>query len=147
MAGIKNPFTPEQVREWESLRASLIEDSKELNQKIDALNRALGAAQAFSGMEALAEKAASVQDGGGTVQPTLVDAITAVLTAAQTPLSHKQIKAGLPNAGFGKGRLLASPNYYYTALNRLVEQTGPIQKTKDKKFYIKNSEAADDIFA
>lgn len=148
MSGFENPFTPEQVHGWERMRDKLIKESNSLSQKIDALNRALGAAQAFSGMEsseqATPEMPAKAEEEKG--QATLVDAISAVLMAATKPLSHKEIRKQVPSHGFSAERLLKSPNYYYTAINRLMDREEyPVQKTSDKKFWIEKSETADGI--
>ncbi|MGZ2259588.1 hypothetical protein [Roseobacter sp. A03A-229] len=66
---------------------------------------------------AKSSNAASEDDG-----PSLVDAIVMVLRTAGKPKGHKQIKAMLGGTGFDVRRLKSSPNYYYTAVKRLVDR-------------------------
>lgn len=146
MTDIKNPFTPEQVREWERLKEIYATEAAEAYQKVDALNKALQAASAFSGAAGISDQAAPNKDEDDKDEITLVDAIDAVLVAASKPLSHKEIRKELPKYGFSEERLENSPNYYYTVINRaMAREVNPVRKSDKKEFWIEKSETADGV--
>lgn len=148
MPDIQNPFTRKQVSEWQRLREVYAAEADKAFQKVAALDKALEAASAFFGTEGISAPKRPAEADEGKAEATLVDAIDALLMAMPEPLSHKEIRKLLPKYGFSAERLKRSPNYYYTALNRLMaREENPVQKSEKKKFWIKKSETVDDIFA
>lgn len=147
MVNTTNPFTYDQIKEWEKMRSALYQDRKVLSSKIEALNSLIHTAGTYlSAANAPEGRGLPGLDNESKKEVSLIEAITVVLATSGQPMDHKQIRAGLPDAGFSKDRQTASPNYYYTAINRLIGRK-KIEKVEGGKYWIDNNETEGDMFA
>lgn len=127
-------LTSSEVEAWRGEKVKLEQEIAVKQQRLNDLEQLLVAASLL-----MRARGITPTEGNETQAPggeTLPDMIINILQERVGPISNNEIKALINKSGYGRARLRDNPNYYYTAMGRLVKR-GLI--TKDGAQYeIKN---------
>ena len=122
-------LTAEDVERWKSERAALVSQQEELKAQVVALQTRVGEiggeiAKREESLRNAAPFVPGLADWLSTIDPEEIALTTAIKKALAPhrgrPLPREVIKNLLPSQGFPAQKLNANPNYFSTALKRLV---------------------------
>ena len=127
-------LTSSEVEAWREEKAKLEQEIAVKQQRLVDLEQLLVAASLL-----MRARGITPAEGNETQTPggeTLPDMIINILQERVGPISNNEIKALMNKSGLGRARLKGNPNYYYTAMSRLIKR-GLVTKDGDR-YEIKN---------
>ncbi len=138
-------LTYEQIDGWKAEYVKLSDQIAEKRREIHKLGHLLGQIEGYLTIAVPfapeLKKWISEQNDSSHQMP-LTEAIAALLEATGHEMSRDDIRSNLPSMGYSESKLAASPNYYYTALRRLVERGVISESSPGAYVFVPNKDTA-----